>query len=219
MKICLIEDDLKLGRALQAALEIAGQEVTWLRRAADARRWLAQSVFDAVLLDLGLPDDTGLALLKESRAGGLATPVIVITARDALEDRVHGLESGADDYLVKPFAPQELLARVRAVVRRSAGGSQSADPVWRVKDLVLNERCRTVVRGDCGIELSRTEFELLHMLMRQPDRVWTRRELESQVLPTSEGAALDVHVSNLRRKLGGDYIHTVRGVGYVVRRA
>jgi two-component system response regulator QseB/two-component system response regulator BasR len=218
MRICLIEDDLKLGRALQAALEDAGQAVTWLRRAADGRRWLAQELFDAVLLDLGLPDDSGMSLLRELRAAGLGTPVLVITARDALEDRITGLELGADDYLVKPFANAELLARIRAVVRRAAGGSAAADPLWCVRDLVLNERSRTLTRAGTAVDLSKTEFELLHTLLRQPDRVWTRRELESQVLPSSEGAALDVHVSNLRRKLGGDYIHTVRGVGFVVRR-
>ncbi|GJI93688.1 response regulator [Rugamonas sp. FT107W] len=216
MKICLVEDDLELGKALQAALQDAGQEVVWVRRASDARHWVENEPFDAVLLDLGLPDGNGIDVLRELRASGHTLPILVITARDSLEDRLNGLDRGADDYLVKPFVVTELLARLRAVMRRATGWSESGEPVWKVKDLVLDDKRMLLTRAGVNVVLSKTEFALLHALMRYPDRVLTRRELESRALPHSEGAALDVHMSHLRQKIGEGYIRTVRGVGYVV---
>ncbi len=216
MKICLIEDDLELGRALQSALQDAGLDALWLRRVADARHWLEEASFDAVVLDLGLPDGSGLDLLRHLRGDGKTVPVVIITARDSLEDRLGGLDLGADDYLVKPFATSELLARLRAVVRRATGWNDAGESVWKVKDLVLDDKRITLTRGGVPVLLSRTEFALLHELMRNPNRVMTRRELEARALPQSEGQALDVHMSNLRRKIGDGYIHTVRGVGYRV---
>ena len=216
MKICLVEDDLELGKALQAALQDAGQEVVWVRRASDARHWVGNEPFDAVLLDLGLPDGNGIDVLRELRASGHTLPILVITARDSLEDRLNGLDRGADDYLVKPFVVTELLARLRAVMRRATGWSESGEPVWKVKDLVLDDKRMLLTRAGINVVLSKTEFALLHALMRYPDRVLTRRELESRALPHSEGAALDVHMSHLRQKIGEGYIRTVRGVGYVV---
>ncbi|MQA18537.1 MULTISPECIES: response regulator transcription factor [Rugamonas] len=216
MKICLVEDDLELGKALQAALQDAGQEVVWVRRASDARHWVETEPFDAVLLDLGLPDGNGIDVLRELRAAGHTLPILVITARDSLEDRLNGLDRGADDYLVKPFVVTELLARLRAVMRRATGWSESGEPVWKVKDLVLDDKRMLLTRSGVNVVLSKTEFALLHALMRYPDRVLTRRELESRALPHSEGAALDVHMSHLRQKIGEGYIRTVRGVGYVV---
>ncbi|SFM28104.1 response regulator transcription factor [Rugamonas rubra] len=216
MKICLVEDDLELGRALQSALQDAGQEVMWVRREADARRWIASDPFDAVVLDLGLPDGNGIELLRHLRAEGQTLPIVVITARDSLEDRLNGLDRGADDYLVKPFVVSELLARLRAVVRRATGWGEAGEPVWKIKDLVLDDRRMVLTRAGATVLLSKTEFALLHALMRYPDRVLTRRELESRALPHSEGAALDVHMSHLRQKIGEGYIRTVRGVGYVV---
>lgn len=216
MKICLVEDDLELGKALQAALQDAGQEVVWVRRASDARHWVENEPFDAVLLDLGLPDGNGIDVLRELRASGHTLPILVITARDSLEDRLNGLDRGADDYLVKPFVVTELLARLRAVMRRATGWSESGEPVWKVKDLVLDDKRMLLTRAGVNVVLSKTEFTLLHALMRYPDRVLTRRELESRALPHSEGAALDVHMSHLRQKIGEGYIRTVRGVGYVV---
>jgi two-component system response regulator QseB/two-component system response regulator BasR len=216
MKICLVEDDLELGKALQSALQDAGQEVVWVRRAGDARRWVEAEPFDAVLLDLGLPDGNGIEVLRDLRAGGHTLPILVITARDSLEDRLNGLDRGADDYLVKPFAVTELLARLRAVLRRATGWSESGEQVWKVKDLVLDDKRMLLTRSGTPVVLSKTEFALLHALMRYPDRVLTRRELESRALPHSEGAALDVHMSHLRQKIGEGYIRTVRGVGYVV---
>ena len=218
MKICAVEDDLELGKALQAALQDAGQEVVWVRRASDARHWIETEPFDAVLLDLGLPDGNGIDLLRELRATGHTLPILVITARDSLEDRLNGLDRGADDYLVKPFDVPELLARLRAVMRRATGWSESGEPVWKVKDLVLDDKRMVLTRAGVNVVLSKTEFALLHALMRYPDRVLTRRELESRALPNSEGSALDVHMSHLRQKIGEGYIRTVRGVGYVVDR-
>jgi len=218
MKICAVEDDLELGKALQSALQNAGQEVVWVRRAGDARHWIDSEPFDAVLLDLGLPDGNGIDLLKELRAAGHTLPILVITARDSLEDRLNGLDRGADDYLVKPFDVPELLARLRAVMRRATGWGEAGEPVWKVRDLVLDDKRMLLTRGGINVVLSKTEFALLHALMRYPDRVLTRRELEAWALPHSEGAALDVHMSHLRQKIGEGYIRTVRGVGYVVDR-
>lgn len=218
MNICLIEDDLALGRALQSALQDAGEEVLWVRRAADARHWVGEQPFDAVLLDLGLPDGSGIDVLRDLRSNGHTVPILIITARDGLEDRLRGLDTGADDYLVKPFATTELLARVRAVVRRVNGWSDSGEPVWKLKDLVLDDKRMTLLRGGVAIALSKSEFALLHTLMRQPGVVLTRRTLEARALPNSEGQSLDVHMSNLRRKIGDGYIRTVRGVGYVAEK-
>ncbi len=218
MKVCLIEDDLELGRALQSALTDAGESVVWVRRAADARYQLGELVFDAVLLDLGLPDGNGLDVLRQIRADGQTVPILIITARDSLEDRLLGLDLGADDFLVKPFASVELVARVRAVVRRATGWNERGEAVWKIKDLVLDERRQTLTKAGAVVHLSPTEFSLLHELLRHPDRVLTRREIEARVFPDSEGQALDMHMSNLRRKIGESYIRTVRGLGYMVER-
>lgn len=216
MKICLIEDDLELGKAMQSALQDGGLQVMWLRRVADAKHWVNEEEFDAILLDLGLPDGNGMDLLRHFRSEGKTVPILVITARDSLEDRLNGLDLGADDFLVKPFVITELLARMRAVVRRSTGWNESGESVWKVKDLVLDDKRMTITRNGTPIALSKTEFALLHALMRYPDRVLTRRELESRAMPNSDGQALDVHMSHLRRKVGDGYIRTVRGIGYVV---
>jgi two-component system response regulator QseB/two-component system response regulator BasR len=218
MKACLIEDDLELGRALQSALQDAGHQVVWVRRVTDAMHWVHEERFDAVLLDLGLPDGSGLDLLRKLRGEGASEPILVITARESLEDRLSGLDLGADDYLVKPFAVSEMLARLRAVVRRSTGRSDSGETAWKSRDLLLDDKMMTVTRAGSPVALSPTEFALLHALMRYQDRVLTRRELEARALPHSDGPALDVHMSNLRRKIGDGYIRTVRGVGYVMER-
>jgi two-component system response regulator QseB len=218
MKICLIEDDLELGKALQSALQDDGQDVIWVRRAADAKKWVNDEHFDGVILDLGLPDGNGMDLLRYFRAEGKTTPILIITARDSLEDRLSGLDLGADDYLIKPFLIPELLARLRAVVRRSTGWNESGESVWKVKDLTLDDRRMTLTRAGVPIILSKAEFALLHALMRYPDRVLTRRELEARALPNSEGQVLDVYMSHLRKKIGEGYIRTLRGVGYMVEK-
>lgn len=218
MKICLIEDDLELGQALQAGLRDAGQTVVWLRRAADARRWIDSEPFDAILLDLGLPDADGIDLLRQLRAEGRPVPILVITARDALEDRLEGLNRGADDFLVKPFACAELLARLRAVVRRTTGWNELGECIWRNGDLSLDDQRMQVSRAGQVLALSKTEFALLHSLMRHQDRVLTRSELERQALPDGEAQSLDMHMSNLRKKIGDGYIRTVRGIGFLMEK-
>ena len=218
MKICLIEDDLELGNALLSGLKDEGQEVMWLRRVADAKHWVGMDLFSVVLLDLGLPDGNGLELLRYFRAQGKTVPILVITARDGLEDRLSGLDLGADDFLVKPFVMAELMARVRAVTRRASGWSEPGESVWKIKDLVLDDRTRTVTRSGEDIVLSKTEFALLHALMKHAGRVLMRRELEAWALQNSEGQALDVYMSRLRKKVGEGYIRTLRGVGYVVEK-
>ena len=216
MRILLLEDDLAIGRALQTVLQVEGNSVTWVRLGADASR-LAGGGFDAMLLDLGLPDCDGVALLRQLRATGHTLPVLVITARDSLEDRLGGFDGGADDYLIKPFEIPELLARLKAIVRRVSGRADGADPVWTFADLALDARRLSLTRNGQPVALSKTEFALLHMLVRCADRIVTRTELEDGVLPISEGQTLDVHISNLRKKIGDGYIRTVRGVGYMVQ--
>ncbi len=218
MKICLVEDDLELGHSVQSLIQDGGHEVVWVRRLTEARYWLAQLVFDAVVLDLGLPDGSGLELLRGIRQHDKQLPLIVITARDGIEDRLHGLDSGADDYLVKPFAGAELLARLRAVARRAKPGQDADAPEWLLKDLRLDERRMLLTRGGTAINLSRTEFTILLTLLKLPDRVVTRRELEARALPNADSHALDVHMFNLRKKIGEGYVRTVRGVGFVLER-
>ncbi|MES3020127.1 MAG: response regulator transcription factor [Pseudomonadota bacterium] len=219
MKIFLIEDDLALGSALLSVLQDDGHTVVWVRMAGGACARIAAEQCDALLLDLGLPDGDGMGLLAALRADGQTLPVLIMTARDSLEDRLGGFQCGADDYLIKPFEIPELLARLRAIVRRVSSAGDAAKPIWRHGDLVLDERRVTLTQAGLPVNLSRTEFALLCALLKEPDRVLTRAELESRVLPHSEGQSLDVHISNLRKKIGDGYIRTVRGVGYLVQDA
>jgi two-component system, OmpR family, response regulator QseB len=215
MKILLVEDDLELGRALQAVLLDDGFDAVWVRMAADARRLLAPGSFAAAVLDLGLPDGDGLALLQDLRGGGEQLPVVLITARDALEDRLSGFATGADDYLVKPFDMAELLARLRAVLRRTLGASAGTGQ-WTCGALALDERRKVITCEGEPVALSRTEYSLLLALMQSADRVVTRTELEHCALAGSESMSLDVHMSNLRKKIGERRVRTVRGVGYMI---
>ena len=218
MNILLVEDDLELGNGVRIALEEQGLSVTWTRRMADAMQVLDQKPCDLVLLDLGLPDGDGLGLLARLRTDRDATPVLILTARDALADRLAGLDRGADDYLVKPFALAELVSRVRALARRSYG---LVGEVIELRNLTLHEATMRVTVDGAPVELSRSEFDLLCLLVKRADRVLTRRLLEQQVLPgglNNESNVLDVHISNLRRKVGAGLIRTVRGVGYVIDR-
>lgn len=218
MKVCLIEDDLELGRALAAALRRDDHEAVWVRRVADALHWIGTENFDAIILDLGLPDGNGLDLLRQLRKEGNTVPILVATARDSVEERLSGLDIGADDYLIKPFVVKELLARLRAVVRRATGWSDQKEATWTVKDLVLDEKRMTITRAGQPVTLSKTEFALLHALMKHADRVLTRREIEKEAALPNEGHVLDVHMSKLRNKIGEGYIRTVRGIGYVVEK-
>ena len=219
MNILLVEDDLDLGNGVRIALQDQGMAVVWVRRASDAARELEAGLCDLVLLDLGLPDGDGLTLLARLRGERQGMPVLILSARDTLDDRLRGLDGGADDYLVKPFMLAELLSRVRALVRRSYGFD---DGLLELRGLALHLPTRRVRVHDRPVELSRSEFELLCLLLKRVDRVVTRRFLQEQVLPgaqTNESNVLDVHMSNLRRKIGEGYIRTVRGVGYVIDQA
>ncbi|MRX11509.1 response regulator [Pseudoduganella sp. FT25W] len=215
MKILMIEDDLAIGRALLAVFQDEGHLVVWLRLADGVLARLQAETFDAVLLDLGLPDGDGAELLRQLRAAGQSLPVLIMTARDSLQDRLNGFNTGADDYLIKPFEIPELLARLRAIVRRANG---NADGGWSFGELVLDESRMLVTRAGAPVALSRTEFALLLALVKESGRVLTRAELEQGVLPHSEGQTLDVHISNLRKKIGERLIRTVRGVGYMAQK-
>ncbi len=216
MRLLLVEDDEMIGDSLRAALRHQGFAADWVRdgRAADAV--LASEQFDAVLLDLGLPQRSGLEVLKSLRARGDLTPVMVLTARDALADKVAGLDAGADDYLVKPFELDELLARLRALLRRQSGRAQTA---LQVGDLRLDPSTHEVSRSGRPLQLSQREFALLQALMERPGAIVSRAQLEDRLYGWGEeleSNAISVYVYQLRRKLGEDILHTVRGVGYYV---
>ncbi len=216
MHILLIEDDLDLGRALQAALKVEGLSSEWLRRAVDVPRVIDASVVDCVLLDLTLPDGNGFDLLARWRSAGVVVPVIVITARSAVNDRLTGLDGGADDFVVKPFVTAELISRIRAVLRRAA--RQSSD-VWTLGDLVIEPRKHAAQLAGVALDLSPREFQLLLELAREPGAVVVKSVLAQKLEPLGDPVdfgAIEVHVSNLRRKIGAQRIRTVRGVGYMV---
>lgn len=216
MKILLIEDDMDLGNGVRIALADQGLEVVWVRHLKDADTWLEGGRCDLVLLDLGLPDGDGLTLLTRLRRERSKLPVLILSARDALPDRLRGLDSGADDYLVKPFELAELLSRVRALARRSYGFDGA---MLELRGVSLHVATRRVTVGGQPVELTASEFVLLKTLMMRPDRVVTRRQLEEEALPGAQANAsnaLDVHMANLRRKIGDGYVRTVRGVGYVM---
>jgi two-component system response regulator QseB len=215
MNVLLIEDDIDIGNGVRIALADQGMTVIWVRRLADALASLEVTAHDIVLLDLGLPDGDGITLLQRLRRERKTLPVLILTARDSLSDKLLGLDAGADDYLVKPFALAELLSRLRALARRSYG--YEGDTV-EVRGLALHEPTLRVTAAGKPVELSRSEYLLLSTLLKRADRVQTRRVLEEQVLTGSSGDsnALEVHISNIRRKIGEGYIRTVRGVGYVI---
>lgn len=216
MRILLVEDDRLLGDGLAAGLAHAGYAVDWLRDGEAAVAALSTEHYAAVVLDLGLPRRDGLSVLQWLRERRDATPVLIVTARDRLEDRVRGLDQGADDYVLKPFDLDEVAARLRALVRRAHGRSE---PVITLGDIELDPAARTVKRAGSAVELTPREFDLLHLLLQNSGRVLTRRSLEDQLYSWEDSVdsnALEVHVHHLRRKLGGDLIRTVRGVGYTV---
>ena len=218
MHIMLVEDDLQLGDAIQHALTQRAYAVTWLRSGREATAAMHDQSADLVLLDLGLPDKDGLEVLAEARRSGIKTPVLVMTARDALETRIRGLDLGADDYLIKPFHLEELAARIRSLTRRAQG---LADSMIELGSLRLNLATTEVeFRGE-PVVLTRREFALLRVLMERAGRIVRRESLENSVygLDTNvESNALEVQVHWLRRKLSQDVIHTVRGVGYMIPR-
>ncbi|MBN3231108.1 MULTISPECIES: response regulator [Pectobacterium] len=215
MNILLIEDDLDLGNGVRIALEDQGLDVIWVRRKVDALHQLDLCVPELVLLDLGLPDGDGMSLMASLRQQFKGIPVIILTARGTLQDRLAGLDAGADDYLVKPFVLAELLARVRALARRSYGFQNE---VIEIRGLSLHVPTRRVTVGARNVDLTASEYALLETLMLRTDRVLTRRFLEEKIFGAKENMSnpLDVHMGNLRRKIGEGYVRTVRGVGYVI---
>ena len=218
MRILIVEDDAGIASGLAATLRGAGYAVDICDSLARAGTALRTESFDMVLLDLGLPDGDGIDWLRSLREEGRMLPVLIMTARDALTDRVTGLDEGADDYLVKPFAPEELLARMRVALRRSEG---RASPLLVHGDLVVNPAAHTVHRNGTLVPLRAKEFALLLALLRASGKVLTRQRLEEALYgfdDALESNALEVHIHHLRRKLGSELLQTVRGVGYFVPR-
>jgi two-component system, OmpR family, response regulator len=214
MRLLLLEDDDTLGEGLRDYLRGEGHVVDWCTRL-DAARLLGDEPFDLLLLDWQLPDGSGLAWLRGRRAAGDRTPVILLTARDQLSDRIAGLDGGADDYLVKPFAPEELAARIRAVSRRGSAGG----PMLHVGSAEIDLAARSVCRDGVRIDVTAREWAVLEALVLRAGRVVPKGDLERLVLGIEGNVAsnaLEVHVSALRRKLGHDLVETVRGLGYRV---
>lgn len=215
MRILLVEDDRMLGDGLQAGLTQAGYAVDWLRDGEAAVAALSTERFAAVVLDLGLPKRDGLSVLQWLRARHDATPVLILTARDQLEDKVRGLDLGADDYVLKPFDLDEIAARLRALVRRAHGRPQ---PLLSLGEVELDPAARSVTCAGLSVELTPREFDLLQLLLENSGRVLTRRALEEQLYTWNDAVdsnALEVHIHHLRKKLGNELIRTVRGVGYM----
>jgi two-component system response regulator QseB len=214
MHALLVEDDKLIAEGILTALRQEGYAADWLRDGSAAAETLRSRHFDIVLLDLGLPRKDGLAVLREMRAHDDATPVIIVTARDEVRERVAGLDAGADDYLIKPFEIDELIARMRSVRRRSAG---RAHPVLAHGAIRLDTVSHTVQREGQPVTLSPREFAILEALMQRPGTVLSRRQLEERIYGWNEEVdsnAVEVHVHSLRRKLGPGAIRTLRGVGY-----
>ncbi len=217
MSILIVEDDTDLATGLVRALRQEGLAVNHVANGGDALHVVATEPPDLIILDIGLPDIDGLTLLRKIRRSHANLPVLLLTARDTLDDKVAGLDSGADDYLAKPFDMAELLARLRALARRR---STALSHVIRIRDVCIDLANQEVSRGDSPVALPRREFMLLKVLMENAGRVQTRDSLERKLYSWGEEVAsnaLEVHVHHLRKKLGGDFIATVRGVGYTVR--
>lgn len=217
MRLLVLEDDAQLGEALSTGLRQLGHVVDWFRDGAHADRALRGAAYDALVLDLGLPGTDGLVWLQRWRGGGMALPVLVLTARDGVEQRIAGLDSGADDYLIKPIAIEELAARLRAMLRRATGRSQTE---WVHGSLRYDPATRQVHWQDRPVELTPRETALLEALLKHPQRVLSRTQLQEQLYDWSGGEpesnTLEVHVHHLRRKVHPGIVRTVRGVGYAL---
>ena len=216
MRLLLVEDDAMIGEAVRAGLRQEGFTVDWVRAAEAGDAALKAEAYALLLLDLGLPRKSGLDWLGELRRRGERLPVLILTARDAVADRVSGLDSGADDYMVKPFDLDELSARVRALLRRQSG---RAEPMLRHGELTLNPATHEATYKGEAIALSAREFALLAALLERPGAILSRAQLEQRLYGWGEEVesnAVEVHIHNLRKKLGDGAIRTVRGVGYAL---
>jgi two-component system response regulator QseB len=216
MRLLLAEDDAMIGEAVQAGLRRQGFAVDWVRDGAAAEEALRLTPYDLCVLDLGLPRREGLEVLETLRRRGADLPVLIVTARDAVEQRVAGLDAGADDYLVKPFDLGELSARIRALLRRRAGRASAR---LEHAGIALDTATRAVTRDGREVALTPREYALLEALLEHPGRILSRAQLEERLYGWGEEVesnVVEVHVHLLRRKLGADFIRTVRGVGYRV---
>lgn len=220
MRVLIVEDQVKMTNYLKRALEEQGYAVDIAHTGREALEWAAVVEFDLIILDLMLPEIDGLTVCRRLRDNGTQTPILMLTARDTVDDRVVGLDAGADDYLVKPFELKELLARLRALARRQAA-NVSKSSTLKVADLSMDTRTRVVMRGDHLIELTAKEYAVLECLMRDPERVITRTEIAESVWNYDifhQSNVVDVYIRNLRRKIDDPFelklIDTVRGAGY-----
>ena len=214
MRILLAEDDASQAESIKTWLEMDGYNIDWVERGDHAILAIEQHQYDCVLLDRGLPKATGDEILKTLRAQQQATPVIFITARDSIHDRVEGLDLGANDYLVKPFSLEELSARVRSQLRQH---QSSADQYLRYANLVLDPQAKTLTQNGQTVNLTAKEFQILHKLMQKPEHVITREQLEESLYAWGdeiESNAIEVFIYQLRKKIGSQYIKTIRGLGY-----
>jgi DNA-binding response OmpR family regulator len=216
MRVLLIEDDRMIAKGLETALRQEGYAVDAMGDGRSAAEALRTSRFDLVLLDLGLPQRDGIEVLRELRGRGDSTPVIIVTARDDVRNRIEGLDAGADDYIIKPFDLDEMSARMRSVLRRAAG---RGDPCIKHRGISLNPVTHAVERAGVAVLLSAHEFSVLEALLQRPGAVLSRAQLEDRLYGWSgqiESNAIEVYIHGLRRKLGSDAIRTLRGVGYFV---
>lgn len=215
MKILLIEDDLSLGETIQKWMQMDGYVVDWLSNGADAKNVVIDT-YDCVLLDRGLPGLSGDMILKLFRGQKKSLPIIMITARDSIADRIEGLDLGADDYLVKPFDLEELSARIRAISRRI---NQQVEAVFSHEDVCLDPASKNVTKAGELVSLTAKEYAVLHTLMQYPSRTFTREELEDKLYAWGnevDSNAVEVHIHHLRKKLGNTFIRTRRGLGYAL---
>jgi len=219
MRVLLVEDERRISAYVKRGLEEQGYAVDAAYTGREALDWIAVVPFDLIVLDILLPELDGLAVCREARQRGIRTPILMLTARDTVDDRVAGLDAGADDYLVKPFAIKELLARLRALARRTVETPRSSE--LRLADLVLDTNTHIVRRGDKRIDLTAKEYAVLECLLRQPGRVLTRTMIAEHVWNYdvfNQSNVVDVYIRNLRRKIDDPFkvqlIHTVRGAGY-----
>lgn len=216
MRILIVEDDHQIGDGLQAGLSALGFACDWLRDGRQALAAISAAPYDAVVLDLGLPGMDGLAVLAAWRSSGHHEPVLLLTARDAVTDRIRGLDGGADDYLVKPFALGEVAARLRALIRRRHG---SSTPLLSHGRVAFDPAARQTTLDGVAVELSARELALLELLLGNKGRVLSREQIEEKLYDWShevESNAIEVHIHHLRKKLGSDFIKTRRGLGYTL---
>ncbi|OGB23619.1 MAG: DNA-binding response regulator [Burkholderiales bacterium RIFCSPLOWO2_02_FULL_57_36] len=218
MRILLVEDDRMIGESVRTSLRQDGYAVDWARDGRLAESALSTEHFDLVLLDLGLPGKDGIEVLRGIRQRKIGTPVIVITARDEIDDRIRGLDAGADDYVVKPFDLDELAARIRSTLRRSSG---NAEPEIEILGVRINPATREVIRDGRPAALSAKEYAIVEALMQRPGAILSRAQLEERMYGWGEeieSNAIEVYIHGVRRKLGTDFIQNVRGVGYFIPR-